>query len=100
MYCTCVVGFSCFTAIATEIYDVLYAYLMGDSRKNELYLAKNMQFFEVEILKEVRFLPFQPAPGDWPHSFQLQRLATNKPFPTLLRGTSNTNAKNSPVHIV
>ena len=39
--------------IAKEVYNVLYAYLMGDSRKNELYIAKSLDFFENEILREV-----------------------------------------------
>ena len=39
--------------IAKEVYNVLYSYLMGNSRKNELYIAKNISFFESEILREV-----------------------------------------------
>ncbi|XP_033730119.1 LOW QUALITY PROTEIN: inositol 1,4,5-trisphosphate receptor type 2-like [Pecten maximus] len=31
--------------IYVEAYDVLYTYLMGDSRKNELYIAKHIDFF-------------------------------------------------------
>ena len=42
--------------IAKEVYNVLYSYLMGNSRKNELYIAKNLDFFEIEILKEVGIL--------------------------------------------
>ncbi|XP_067668084.1 inositol 1,4,5-trisphosphate-gated calcium channel ITPR2-like [Haliotis asinina] len=33
------------TNIFVEAYDVLYTYLMGDSRKNELYIAKYIDFF-------------------------------------------------------
>ena len=33
------------TRIFVEAYDVLYTYLMGNSRKNELYIAKYIDFF-------------------------------------------------------
>ena len=33
------------TNIFVEAYDVLYRYLMGNSRKNELYIAKYIDFF-------------------------------------------------------
>ncbi|XP_076454279.1 inositol 1,4,5-trisphosphate-gated calcium channel ITPR3-like isoform X3 [Babylonia areolata] len=33
------------TNIFVEAYNVLYTYLMGDSRKNELYIAKYIDFF-------------------------------------------------------
>ncbi|KAK3094787.1 hypothetical protein FSP39_006217 [Pinctada imbricata] len=33
------------TNIFVEAYDVLYTYLMGNSRKNELYIAKYIDFF-------------------------------------------------------
>jgi inositol 1,4,5-triphosphate receptor type 1 len=33
------------TKIFLEAYDVLYTYLMGNSRKNELYIAKYIDFF-------------------------------------------------------
>lgn len=37
-----------------EAYNVLYTYLMGDSRKNELYIAKYIDFFLSQFeLKEV-----------------------------------------------
>ena len=36
-----------------EAYDVLYMYLKGDSRKNELYIAKHIDFFESQISYEV-----------------------------------------------
>lgn len=35
--------------IFVECYDLLYTYLMGDSRKNELYIAKHISFFESQI---------------------------------------------------
>ena len=44
--------------IAKEVYNVLYSYLMGNSRKNELYIAKNISFFESEILREVGTVSF------------------------------------------
>ncbi|XP_064638655.1 inositol 1,4,5-trisphosphate receptor type 3-like isoform X2 [Lineus longissimus] len=37
------------TKIFVESYDVLYTYLMGDSRKNELYIAKYIDFFQNQI---------------------------------------------------
>ena len=40
--------------ILVECYDVLYTYLKGDSRKNELYIAKHIEFFEAQISHEVR----------------------------------------------
>ncbi|GFR73252.1 inositol 1,4,5-trisphosphate receptor type 1 [Elysia marginata] len=43
------------TEIFLEAYDVLYTYLMGDSRKNELYIAKYIDFFLTQFeYKEVR----------------------------------------------
>ncbi len=36
-----------------ECYDVLYTYLMGDSRKNELYFSKHMPFFETSAKHNV-----------------------------------------------
>lgn len=42
------------TKIFVEAYNVLYTYLMGDSRKNELYIAKYIDFFLSQFeLKEV-----------------------------------------------
>ena len=42
------------TKIFLEAYDVLYTYLMGDSRKNELYIAKYIDFFLTQFeYKEV-----------------------------------------------
>ena len=44
--------------ILIECYDVLYTYLMGDSRKNELYIAKHIHFFESQISYEVNACSF------------------------------------------
>ena len=44
------------TRILVECYDILYTYLMGDSRKNELYIAKHIEFFESQISFEVSFV--------------------------------------------
>ena len=41
------------TRVLVECYDVLYTYLKGDSRKNELYIAKHIEFFESQISFEV-----------------------------------------------
>ncbi|KAK2143235.1 hypothetical protein LSH36_861g02042 [Paralvinella palmiformis] len=40
------------TAIMVQCYDTLHKYLMGDSRKNELYMAKHLDFFESQIANE------------------------------------------------
>ena len=43
------------TRIFVAAYHVLYAYLMGNSRKNELYIAKYIDFFLTQFeIKEVR----------------------------------------------
>ena len=43
------------TKIFLEAYDVLYTYLKGDSRKNELYIAKYIDFFLTQFeYKEVQ----------------------------------------------
>ena len=39
--------------ICGDIYSVMEGYLMGDSRKNELYFAKNIEFFETQFKVEV-----------------------------------------------
>ncbi len=41
--------------IVVESYDVLYVYLMGDSRKNELYMAKSIDYFGGQISQGVTF---------------------------------------------
>uniref|UniRef100_A0A1I8GHA8 Inositol 1,4,5-trisphosphate receptor n=1 Tax=Macrostomum lignano TaxID=282301 RepID=A0A1I8GHA8_9PLAT len=38
--------------IFVECYEVLYTYLMGDSRKNELYIAKHIDFFRSQVVLE------------------------------------------------
>ncbi|PAA53235.1 hypothetical protein BOX15_Mlig016571g1 [Macrostomum lignano] len=38
--------------IFVECYEVLYTYLMGDCRKNELYIAKHIDFFRSQIVLE------------------------------------------------
>ena len=44
------------TKIFVAAYHVLYAYLMGNSRKNELYIAKYIDFFLTQFeIKEVSF---------------------------------------------
>ena len=48
-------NFSHMTRIFVAAYHVLYAYLMGNSRKNELYIAKYIDFFLTQFeIKEVR----------------------------------------------
>ena len=43
------------TNVFVEAYNVLYTYLMGDSRKNELYIAKYIDFFLTQFeYKSVR----------------------------------------------
>lgn len=32
-----------------KAYDVLYHYLQGNSRKNELYIAKHIDFFQTQF---------------------------------------------------
>lgn len=55
-YYECYIPILCshLTKIFVEAYNVLYTYLMGDSRKNELYIAKYIDFFLSQFeLKEV-----------------------------------------------
>lgn len=47
------IGFSPFLSIRAKCYDLLHNYLQGDSRKNELYLAKHVEFFMVQITEPV-----------------------------------------------
>ena len=35
--------------IFAKSYDVLYHYLQGNSRKNELYIAKHIDFFQTQF---------------------------------------------------
>ena len=39
--------------VLVECYDSLYVYLMGDSRKNELYMAKHIDYFGNQVSHEV-----------------------------------------------
>ncbi len=39
--------------VIVECYDVLYVYLMGDSRKNELYMANSIDYFGGQISQGV-----------------------------------------------
>ena len=39
--------------VLVECYDCLYVYLMGDSRKNELYMAKHIDYFGNQVSHEV-----------------------------------------------
>ena len=49
------------TKIFVAAYHVLYAYLMGNSRKNELYIAKYIDFFLTQFeIKEVIYLFYIP----------------------------------------
>lgn len=41
------------TRVVTSCYEVLAAFLDGDSRKNELYCARHVSFFESQIAAEV-----------------------------------------------
>lgn len=46
--------YSHMTKLFVETYHVMYVYLMGDSRKNELYIAKYIDFFQSQFeLREV-----------------------------------------------
>ena len=50
------VDFSGLQPIIIKCYDVLVAYLDGDSRKNELYMARHFRFFEKQIIFEVKIV--------------------------------------------
>jgi hypothetical protein len=39
--------------VFSAVYDVLYAYTKGDSRKNELYFAKHYFFFQQQLALQV-----------------------------------------------
>ena len=50
--------FGCFdfrfaVQIIVECYNVMHTYVLGDSRKNELYIARFIDFFQTQILREV-----------------------------------------------
>ncbi|XP_070538210.1 inositol 1,4,5-trisphosphate-gated calcium channel ITPR3-like [Ptychodera flava] len=38
--------------IIVECYKVMYTYVLGDSRKNELYIARFIDFFQIQIQRE------------------------------------------------
>ncbi|XP_077987360.1 inositol 1,4,5-trisphosphate-gated calcium channel ITPR1-like [Glandiceps talaboti] len=38
--------------IIVECYNVMHTYVLGDSRKNELYIARFIDFFQTQILRE------------------------------------------------
>lgn len=40
--------------VFSAVYDVLYAYTKGDSRKNELYFAKHYVFFQEQLFIPVK----------------------------------------------
>ena len=41
--------------IFKEAYDVLHAYMLGKSRKNALYIAKYIDFFQTQFTQKVGF---------------------------------------------
>lgn len=50
------------TRIFKGAYDVLYTYMIGNSRKNALYFAKYIDFFQTQItVKVVSTRPYQSA---------------------------------------
>lgn len=40
--------------VFSAVYDVLYAYTKGDSRKNELYFAEHYMFFQEQLFMPVK----------------------------------------------
>ena len=42
-----------FSRVCFEIYALLYTYMMGPSKKNSLYFAKNIDFFESQLLQKI-----------------------------------------------
>lgn len=40
--------------IFKEAYDVLHAYMLGKSRKNALYIAKYIDFFQTQFTQKVK----------------------------------------------
>ncbi len=43
------------TRVFKAAYDVLYTYMIGNSRKNALYFAKYIDFFQTQISVKVRY---------------------------------------------
>ncbi len=52
------------TRVFKAAYDVLYTYMIGNSRKNALYFAKYIDFFQTQISVKVR-LKFIQAHHIW-----------------------------------
>lgn len=53
---TCYIPAICFShmvKLLVKCYEVLYTYLAGNSRKNELYIAKHLDFFNTQISYQV-----------------------------------------------
>ena len=53
---TCYIPVICFShmiKLLVKCYEVLYTYLAGNSRKNELYIAKHLDFFKSQISYQV-----------------------------------------------
>lgn len=42
--------------IFKEAYDVLHAYMVGKSRKNALYFAKYIDFFQTQFTQKVTYI--------------------------------------------
>lgn len=40
-----------------EAYEILYTYMIGKSRKNALYFAKYIEFFQTQFTQKVRIIP-------------------------------------------
>lgn len=54
-----------FSRVCVEIYALLYTYMMGPSKKNSLYFAKNIDFFESQLLQKIAKVRLA-APLLWP----------------------------------
>lgn len=39
-----------------EAYDILYTYMCGKSRKNALYFAKYIEFFQTQFTQKVSYM--------------------------------------------
>ena len=46
------------TRVFKAAYDVLYAYMIGNSKKNALYFAKYIDFFQTQITVKVVIICF------------------------------------------
>lgn len=47
-------------SIFKEAYDVLHAYMIGKSRKNALYMAKYIDFFQTQFTQKVQSFKIIP----------------------------------------